>query len=119
VNPTNDTSIGIHRYINAMQKGKVGAYGMVSETSSISNLSHINNMGQTHKLKNKTVYDLSYHKDYYICKGDKIYPANNRGFQKVYPKLKKQIPEFVRENNIDFSNPESLKILYEYCIRNQ
>ena len=23
------------------------------------------------------------------------------------------------ENDIDFSNPESLKILYEYCIKNQ
>ena len=53
------------------------------------------------------------------AKKNKMYPANTRGFQKIYPKLKKQIPEFVRENDIDFSNPESLKILYEYCIRNQ
>lgn len=119
VNPTNDTSIGIHRYINVIAKGKVGAYGMASETSSISNLSHINDMGSTYKLKNKSVYDLSYHVDYYICKGNKMYPANTRGFQKIYPKLKAQIPDFVRENDIDFSNPESLKILYEYCIRNQ
>lgn len=119
LNPTNDTSIGIHRYINVIQKGKVGAYGMVSETASISNVAHFNDMGQTHKLKNKALYDLSYNMDYYICKGNKMYPANTRGFQKIYPKLKKQIPEFVRENDIDFSNPESLKILYEYCIRNQ
>ena len=120
VNPTNDTSIGIMRYINAIRKANVGAYGMASETSSVSNISHMNDVtGSTYKLKNKAAYDLTYHEDYCICKGTKIYLANTKGFQKIYPKLKAQIPVFVKENNIDFKDLESIKKLYKFCISNQ
>ena len=120
LNPTNDTSLGIHRYINAIaKKNVVGAYGMASETASVSSLSHISDMGNTYKLKKGGAFDLSYHEVFYICKGSKIYPANTRNFQKIYPKLKEKISVFVKENDIDFSNLESIKILYDYCIKNQ
>jgi hypothetical protein len=120
LNPTNDTSVGIHRYINAIQKKNItGAYGMASETSSVSSISHFNDMGNTHRLKNTSTFDLSYHETFYICKGTKIYPATTRNFQKVYPKLKEGIAAFVKENDIDFSNLESIKLLYDYCIKNQ
>lgn len=121
LNPTNDTSIGIHRYINAIpKKNVVGAYGMASETASVSNLSHISdNTGSTYKLKQRGKFELSYHEDLYICKGARIYPANTRGFQKVYPKLKNQIAQFVKDNDIDFRSLDSIQLLYNFCIKNQ
>lgn len=121
LNPTNDTSIGIHRYINAIPKKNVpGAYGMASETSSVSSLTHINdNTGSTYKLKQRGKFELSYVQDYYICKGSKIYIANTRGFQRVYPKLKNQIAQFVKDNDTDFRNLESIQALYDFCTQNQ
>ena len=114
----NDTSLGINRFINVIKKTSAGAYGMASETSSVSNLSHNSDGQATYKLKNKNNYTYTYHEPLYICKGTKVYPASLKSFQKVYPKIKGEIAVFVKDNDIDFDNLESLKTLYQYCISN-
>lgn len=120
LNPAGETSVGVVRFINAIKKANTGAYGVASETTSVSSLSHMSDAGgSTYKLKNRAQYDLDYKEMYYICKGGKVYIANSKGFQRIYPKQKEQIKTFIKENDIDFDNLDSIKKLYDYCVKNQ
>lgn len=116
LSPLHDTSLGISRAIEMIPRKATGAYGMVSETTSITSVPVISDgSGSYHRLKNGTDNEFKYVVTYYICKGNKRYVANKKGFQKIYPKLKDAINDFVKENKTDFEDLESLKALYQFC----
>lgn len=118
LNPMNDTSLGITRKIDLIQKKSVGAYGMASETASVSSLSHAyDGMGGTFKLKSGGSKNFYYKENYYICKGNKKLPASKKNFLKVYPKLKGDIEVYLKENKVDYTDINDLKALYDFCIK--
>lgn len=48
---------------------------------------------------------------------DRIYPCRLSSFTKAFPKQKKSLKDFAKAYNTDFSNKESLLMLFEYCVR--
>lgn len=47
---------------------------------------------------------------------DRIYPCRLSSFTKAFPSRKKPLKDFAKAYNTDFSNKESLLMLFEYCV---
>ncbi len=56
---------------------------------------------------------------YVLTAGNRIFPANEKSFIKIFPKKKKAIKEFLSYFQTDFSNPEFLLTLFEFCTGQQ
>lgn len=95
----------------------IGAYGTHSETSSASRVqSNFYRPGIT-DLNN--IRDLKYTvKDEYVllAGGKMITIRSAKAYEKAFPKLKKDIKEYVSRNKFDAKNPDDVVALMEYCI---
>lgn len=56
-----------------------------------------------------------YTTQYVIAISEKIYPCKLSSFLKAFPKKKKAIREYTKLYYTDFTNDESLRMLFEYC----
>lgn len=96
--------------------GKRAAYGGRSETSAITSISSIQSGGQYHKLEGdrRIVYGLN--KTYQIThnKKEKLF-STQKQFLKIFPEQKETLEQFIKENNIDFQNPEQVVTLVNYA----
>ena len=95
----------------------IGAYGTHSETSSATRVqSNFYRPGIT-DLNN--IRDLKYTvvDEYVLCTGNKIIPIRSaKAFEKAFPKLKKDIKEYVNTNKFNAKSPDDVVALMEYCI---
>ena len=79
-----------------------------------------------HSQDNTASFDKKSYKEYRVRnafhikdangKYQKFNSLNERAFSKAYPKLKKQIKEFVGNNNIDFDQASHLDTLVDFCL---
>lgn len=56
-----------------------------------------------------------YSTQYVIAIGEKIYPCKLSSFLKAFPEKKKAIRDYTKLYYTDFTNDESLRMLFEYC----
>lgn len=108
--------LALDRSVKTLSKGKTGAYGTVSATSSVQVIGHlsIENSLQTLNVSDNLVVrtDDSY---YLYANGKKTFVKNIKSYTKVYPKDKAPLIEkYAVENNIKFSKEEDLIKLTEY-----
>mgnify|MGYP003623459335 CR=1 FL=1 len=54
--------------------------------------------------------------DYYLFNNNKATEANRKNFGKLFSNNKNDIEIYIKNNNIDFENEESIKQLFNYCI---
>lgn len=92
---------------------KTGAYGMKSETSSISSYSGFYSNGQVYDLSSSIRFPYKYKKAPFLYHSNKFYPVTKRNLLKFYPAHKEQIEEYVKENRNDFDSYEKISAFFE------
>lgn len=106
----------IQRKAKPTSKGKIGAYGVTSQSTTISSISSINDVGPTLKLNIAEKYEIKHETLYYLKRKNSLkrfYSDNT--LAKLFNGHKDDIKEYVKENNIDFNNIEDIKTVIEYC----
>ena len=65
--------------------------------------------------------EMSYkhERDFVLVDGDKVYPARQSSFSKVFPAAKKAIRGYIRDNNLDLNKESDLIRLFELCSETQ
>lgn len=92
---------------------KTGAYGMKSETSSISSYSGFYSNGQVYDLSTAIKFPYKYKIIPFLYQGSKFYPVTKRNLLKFYPAYKEQIEEYVKGNKGDFDSYEKISVFFE------
>lgn len=106
----------IQRKSKPISKGKTGAYGMPSQSTAISSISSINDVGLNLKLKIAEEYEIKQENTYYLKRKNSLkrfYSADT--FAKLFKGHENEIKKYVKENNLDFDNLEDIKTVVEYC----
>ena len=92
---------------------KTGAYGMKSETSSISSYSGFYSNGQVYDLSSSIRFPYKYKKLPFLYHSNKFYPVTKRNLLKFYPAYKEQIEAYIKENKGDFDSYEKISVFFE------
>lgn len=100
----------------AVSEGKPSGYGMTSTTSAITSVSVINKEGRTIPLNVSEKFNYKPDNFYYI----KINNTHKRfsspdSLAKLFKVHKEEIKKYIKENKLDFDNPEDIKSAVEYC----
>ncbi|WP_291030192.1 MULTISPECIES: hypothetical protein [Dysgonomonas] len=100
----------------AVSEGKPSGYGMTSTTSAITSVSVINKEGRAIPLNVSEKFNYKPDNFYYI----KINNTQKRfsspdSLAKLFKVHKEEIKKYIKENKLDFDNPEDIKSAVEYC----
>ena len=100
----------------AVSEGKPSGYGMTSTTSAITSVSVINKEGRTIPLNVSEKFNYKPDNFYYI----KINNTHKRfsspdSLAKLFKVHKEEIKKYIKENKLDFDNPENIKSAVKYC----
>lgn len=100
----------------AVSEGKPSGYGMTSTTSAITSVSVINKEGRAIPLNVSEKFNYKPDNFYYI----KINSTQKRfsspdSLAKLFKVHKEEIKKYIKENKLDFDNPEDIKSAVEYC----
>ena len=100
----------------AVSEGKPSGYGTTSTTSAITSVSVINKEGRTIPLNVSEKFNYKPDNFYYI----KINNTQKRfsspdSLAKLFKVHKEEIKKYIKENKLDFDNPEDIKSAVEYC----
>ncbi len=100
----------------AVSEGKPSGYGTTSTTSAITSVSVINKEGRTIPLNVSEKFNYKPDNFYYI----KINNTQKRfsspdSLAKLLKAHKEEIKKYIKENKLDFDNPEDIKSAVEYC----
>ncbi len=105
-----------HTRISA-DEGNYGAYGTSTETVSASKVQR--------NMYNPSVKDLNEYRDLkfdvedeyiLVVDGKKTVVRSKKAFEKAFPKLKKEIKEYLAQNKIDFDKGEDILKLMQVCV---
>jgi len=108
----NDAELMLKRNIQQGDRRKIGAYGTTS--SSTGSVEMVKQMG-TVSLSTTEEATFTNKNDFYLFKDGKFRAANRAGFLNTYPKHKKEITEYVKQNPVDFKNVNDLQRLFVFC----
>ncbi|MBP3519107.1 MAG: hypothetical protein J6K31_12065 [Parabacteroides sp.] len=97
--------------------GKSGGYGTTSHTSATRSYSHLSSYGGNNKFLDKeTKYVHEIEKVYIIQKDNKEKQFSTpKQFLKLYPQNKKELQEYITENQIDFKTIMPVLKLYNHA----
>lgn len=117
VSDYNTLKLGKIQTLEVAGAEKEGAYNQSSGASSISNKStYAGSNGQAFKLVQKGDVIFSGNVYYYLIdQRNQFYKANKANLLKVFPKHRKDISEYLKEQSPDFNNEEDLKELLRFC----
>ena len=96
-------------------KNKIGAYNMASPGSAIDSYSSLNIDHKNYNLTPREDITLAKKTEYYF--GDKynhFVLANKKNILRLYSKHEATVTAYLKENNVDFNNPEDLEKLLQY-----
>ena len=118
--PAEGISILIKRSIQVADGKKEGLYGTTSTTYAIEQYSvrRTSDTGGTQEggaLSISQDVSLRPLSSYYLEIGNKYSIANRSGFLKAFPKQKKAIDSYLKQNSVDFKNAADLLLLFGYC----
>jgi hypothetical protein len=106
----------VYRKSKILSTGKRGAYGTVSQTSSISGISQINDKGSTYKLESIENISVTIDNAYYIYLNDKYNRIDSqKSLGKLFKSHQKEIEDYCRQEKIDFTNDEDVKKATAFC----
>jgi hypothetical protein len=95
-----------------------GAYGTSSENSAVSQIkvssSHTETYSSRENIENSKNISAKIYNQFYIYDDKKINILTKKKYLKHYSKFKNELNEYIEENKISFTNPDSLKELMIY-----
>ncbi|GHT08155.1 hypothetical protein FACS189426_03070 [Bacteroidia bacterium] len=96
--------------------GKKGAFGSVSQTSSIADISQISRGGNIYNLQSSEEYITSKNNKYYIYMNDKYTQIDSpKSLGKLFKNHQKEIEDYCKQEKIDFRNVEDVKKVTAFC----
>lgn len=116
--------------VNISEK-KTGAYGTGGSTSSIRNVSSINNNGTTGgnysgqtsfasvKYEFSSNSELSVDYTLFLMKDGKVYPLTKKNLSKLFPKASSFIKQYLEEQKPDLDNPQDMLDLVNLANANE
>ncbi|WP_303893995.1 hypothetical protein [Dysgonomonas mossii] len=100
----------------AVSEGKPSGYGTTSTTSAITSVSVINKEGRTIPLNVSEKFNYKPDNFYYIKINNTQKRFSSRdSLAKLFKAHKEEIKKYIKENKLDFDNPEDIKSAVEYC----
>lgn len=108
---------GIKSQTEATTTSKTGSYTVIYSADRSSRLNaakqqHYENIERT---KDIITVRCTYTTEYVLVIGENIYPCKLSSFSKAFPEWKKAIREFAESSHTNFTNRESLQMLFEFC----
>lgn len=95
----------VHFIGTAKVTGEEVGYGSTSQTSRVSSMSSISNSGGIYKLDPPDDIEISRNITYYVKQNGELERfVNERAFMRLFSDKRKQIKEYINENNLDFDN---------------
>jgi len=115
ISDTNGIKLAQKRTLRIRSRDKIGAYGMVSPTSSITSYSTL--IAQTNNYNLVSMEDITLIKktEYYF--GDKynnFVMATKKNLLKQFSKHSKTLNAYLKDNNIDLNKKQDLEKLFEF-----
>jgi len=112
-----DVAFGVCREIQIIAHQKKGAYGMVSETSSIQKIeSMYSDSGIRYELGKNQYPPFLYSMTPYLYNGKKFFIANKKNILKAFPAKKTELNDYFAEHKTDFTNVDEVQSLLESVI---
>jgi len=111
----NTIKLATKQTLKVAGKNKIGAYDMASPGSAIDSYSSLTIDHKNYNLTPREDITLTKKTEYYF--GDKynhFVLANKKNILRLYSKQEGTVTAYLKENNIDFNNPEDLEKLFQY-----
>ena len=108
-----DVALGSVRRTSFMETEKKGAYGMVSQTTSVATMSSLPQNGILYTLGVDQSTPFKFKIIPYLYRSDRVYLSNKKNFQKCFPDKKAVIDRYLKENSVDFERLEDVRGLFE------
>lgn len=111
----NDNSVGLGRCktMTIVEEQQKGAYGMVSQTTSIKTIGSVYKDGQYYNLSDNAEIPFIEKVVPYIFRDGKFVRASKKVLEKAFPDKKAQISSYLSENRVDFDNFSQVESLYK------
>lgn len=112
VDTDGEKGLGKVNTISLIEDQKKGAFGMVSETTSIKQVGSLYNEGQFYDMKD--FQRINYIQKFmpYLFDNGKFSRVTKKSFIKAYSDRKKEIEAYLDANNVDFESYEDVEKLY-------
>ena len=108
-----DVALGAVRRVSFFETEKKGAYGMVSQTTSVTTIGTFQQGGQMYTLGVDQTTPFKYSVTPYLYKNSKAYLSNKKNFQKCFPDKKEAIEQYLKAHSVDFENINDVTALFE------
>jgi len=114
-----DTILGLQTSLQHTGNQKYGAYGMVTNTSAIANITTVTSVNTATESEINVLSQAGFQKKkfYYLVIGKKYQTANQNAFLKIFGKKKNQIKEYLQQNPVDYNKEEDLIQLFNFCVK--
>ena len=108
-----DVSLGAVYRTSFFETEKKGAYGMASQTTSVTTIGTIQANGTMYTLGVDQSTPFKYKVIPYLYKDGKVYISNKKNFQKCFPDKKAFLEEYLTGHTVDFENLDDVRALYD------
>ena len=112
-----DVSLGAVRRTSFFETEKKGAYGMASQTTSVTTIGSLQANGTMYTLGVDQSTPFKYKIIPYLYKDGKVLISNKKNFQKCFPDKKAEIESYLKDHSVDFENIDDVTALYEFLTR--
>jgi hypothetical protein len=108
-----DVALGAVRRVSFFETEKKGAYGMVSQTTSVTTIGTLQQGGQMYTLGVDQTTPFKYSVTPYLYKNSKVYLSNKKNFLKCFPDKKEAIEQYLKDHNVDFERLHDVTGLFD------
>lgn len=111
---TDQVALGMRSYVFLDHSAKEGAYGVVSNTMSVTTMRSVSEGGREYYLSSLKNLPYTLKHDLFLYANEKLYMATKKNFIKLYPEKKADIEAFIKENKTNFDNAQDALALFVY-----
>ena len=108
-----DVALGAVRRTSFFETEKKGAYGMVSQTTSVTTIGTLQQNGTLYTLGVDQTTPFKFSIIPYLYKNSRVYISNKKNFQKCFPDKKEALEQYLKDNRVDFENIDDVTALFE------
>ena len=108
-----DVALGAVRRTSFFETEKKGAYGAISQTTSVTTIGSLHQEGKTFTLDTDQSTPFKYKVIPYLYKNSRVYLSNKKNFLKCFPDKKAVIELYLKENRVDFEKIEDVEGLFK------
>lgn len=114
---TDEIGVALRREVRILYDAKEGAYGTVSQTTSVQEYGIIYADGIAHELHPEKVRPHTVSDLFYFYQGGEVYPFTRKGLRRVFPERKDEIEAYFKSGHAEpKSADEALALLARWAL---